>query len=152
MNKSYGTVRLSAGKLLAALLVLAFLIFLVKCAVDDAAVSQNAATPEAVREFLQGYGWEVAEEPATVKTVVIPAKFSDVYEQYNALQKKQGYDLAKYRTETATSYSFLVLNYLSEGEVYANVLVIGGRVVGGDLCSYAMDGFMVGLDSAPPRS
>ena len=102
-----------------------------------------------MRDFLGDYGWVASSEP-DFKEIVIPAEFSEVYEQYNQLQKEQGYDLSKYRTETVKQYTFKILNYCTENgtalsNVEAHILVRGGEIIGGDLCSTDMSGFMTGF-------
>jgi hypothetical protein len=96
-------------------------------------------------EYLSGFGWDISGEPSSVRNVEIPAEFTAAYEEYNKLQKAQGFDLAGYRTKTATVYTFRVLNHHSPDEVFANILVHEGEVIAGDLVSYALDGFLTGL-------
>lgn len=96
--------------------------------------------------FLKQFGWEVCETPTEEVQVRIPAEFDRVLEQYNNLQLDQGLDLTKYRRKTLTRYTYQVTNYPDyEGTVYANVLIYRGRVVAGDLCSAAPDGFVTGF-------
>lgn len=142
----YKSIGLKGRHILFGALIIALIVFSVRCAVSGAGAEQNAKTPADIVKFLAGFGWEAETVPLSVKNVQIPVNFNEVYEQYNELQKKQGYDLSKYRSEYAVSYSFRINNHPSDGEVFANVLVIGGRVVGGDLCSYALNGFMTGFD------
>ncbi|MCL2076913.1 MAG: DUF4830 domain-containing protein [Oscillospiraceae bacterium] len=98
--------------------------------------------------FLSSFGWEVEPEPVTTKNVQIPAKFSPVYERYNELQKKQGFDLSRSRADIVESYTFRVLNHPvgTDNDVFANVLVSRGRIIGGDICSFAVEGFMTSFD------
>ena len=102
---------------------------------------------EAAR-FISKLGWEVTHEPSSVKNVEIPTEFDPVYEDYNNLQKSQGYDLTEYRSKIAVMYTFKVLNYVhasdtvNPSDVFANVLVYEGRVIAGDLVCYALDGFL----------
>ncbi len=98
-------------------------------------------------EFLAQYGWEISTVPIEVQDVVIPAVFDKVYEQYNQLQQAQGFDLSSYKGKTVKRYTYRVINYPDEtNQVRANLLVWNGRVIGGDLCTVALDGFMHGLD------
>lgn len=108
----------------------------------------DGSTPEAIIEFLGDNGYTVSS-PVT-KKVTIPSEFSDVYENYNKLQKEQGFDLSKYKGETAVSYTFTVIGYVDEnGEtqsnVQAHVLVCDGKIIGGDIASTELDGFMTGI-------
>lgn len=45
------------------------------------------------QDFLKSMGWTVSEKYTECKVVTIPEEFNDVYEEYNKLQKKQGFDL-----------------------------------------------------------
>lgn len=102
---------------------------------------------EDAQRFLAQFGWEV--DAATVKTVQVtmPAEFDKVFVGYNDLQKRQGLDLAKYRNREVTRYTFTVTNYNNyEGTVLANVLVYRNRVIGGDICSADVTGFVAGFE------
>lgn len=115
---------------------------------EDKVIYDNIATPEARRAFLAGFGWEIDEGAAQEGAVVIPARFDTVYEGYNAIQKGQGLDLLRYRGKTVMRYTYPVTNYPDyEGTVYATLLVYKDRVVGGDVCSAAADGFVHGWEA-----
>jgi hypothetical protein len=111
----------------------------------------DGSTPGEIVTFLHSYGWDVSDEPVEVKTVQIPQKFSAPYREYNEIQKKQGFNLKRYRSEYADNYVFKVNNHpatTNDGsDVYANVLVSNGKIIGGDICSYALNGFMTGFNS-----
>ena len=107
---------------------------------------------DAAAQFLAQFGWAVDAGSAECREVVIPAEFDKVFAGYNELQKAQGLDLSKYKKKTLTRYTFTVTNYekVSEedydGRVYANVLVYRNRVVGGDICSADVNGFIHGFE------
>ena len=97
--------------------------------------------------FLAQFGWTVDADPAAVETVTIPAEFDKIYAAYNELQKSQGLDLSKYMGKDVTRYTFTVTNYPDyEGTVLANVLVYRNRVIGGDVCSADVTGFVRGFE------
>jgi hypothetical protein len=118
---------------------------MVRCASVRGA-SVRVESPAEIAVYLNSFGWEVEPEPVTVKNVQIPARFTDAYERYNALQRRQGFDLSRYRADIVESYTFRVLNHPAAGDVFANVLVFRGRIIGGDICSFAINGFMTGFD------
>lgn len=100
-----------------------------------------------VMKFLSQFGWTVNGSTAEVQEVTIPAEFDKVFASYNALQREQGLDLAKYKKKELTRYTFEVTNYEGyEGKVYANVLVYRNKVVGGDICSADVEGFVHGFE------
>ncbi len=98
-------------------------------------------------EFLRQFGWEVDTVPTEEAEVTIPAEFDKVYQSYNELQKKQGFDLTKYLKKDVMRYTYKVTNYPNyDGEVYVNILVYKKKVIGGDVCSADVNGFIHGLD------
>lgn len=97
-------------------------------------------------EFLQSLGWEVSEEPIEEKVIVIPQEFSNVYTSYNKLQIAQGYDLSQYCGLEATIYTYSIYNYSGyTGRVVADLYILNHEIIGGDVHSLALDGFMHGL-------
>ena len=107
---------------------------------------QNGKTEEQRQEFLTALGWVVNSEPDEVVEVVIPKKFDDVYESYNTIQKEQGMDLTRYHGKRCKRYSYTVQNYPNGAKnVRLNLLVCGNKIIGGDVCSLGLDGFLQGL-------
>ena len=97
--------------------------------------------------FLQQFGWTVEETPVEEEAVTIPGEFDKVFVSYNELQKQQGLDLSKYKRKDVTRYTYKITNYPDyNGTVYANVLVYRGKVIGGDICSADVNGFVCGFD------
>lgn len=97
-------------------------------------------------KFLSQFGWEVEPSPIEICNVTIPAKFNEVYENYNTIQKKQGLDLNKYKEKDCIRYTYQILNYKNApGGIRANLLVFNNKVIGGDICSIEIDGFMHGF-------
>lgn len=98
-------------------------------------------------EFLAQFDLTVNGTTAEVQKVTIPAEFDKIFASYNEIQKAQGLDLSKYKKKELTRYTFEVTNYEGyEGKVYANVLVYRGKVVGGDICSADVSGFVHGFE------
>jgi len=107
----------------------------------------NASTNEERITFLSGLGWTVNSTPSEVSDIVIPTVFDAAYESYNELQQDQGMDLSEFKGEKGVRYTYTVTNYPGqpESEVVANLIVVGGKVVAGDVSSAALGGFMHGL-------
>ena len=104
-------------------------------------------TADDAANFLGQFGWIVDAGSVETKEVTIPAEFDKIFAGYNELQKSQGLDLSKYKKKAVTRYTFSVTNYDGyEGTVYANVLVYRGRVIGGDVCSADVSGFIHGFE------
>lgn len=103
-------------------------------------------TNEERREFLKRFGWETSEEPIEVVEITIPAEFDEVYKAYNELQKEQGYDLTPYKQQTAKRFTYQIKNYPNvSDEVRANLILIDGKLIGGDVMTTRLNGFMHGF-------
>ncbi len=98
-------------------------------------------------KFLAQFGWEVDGEALEEVKIKIPAEFDKVMNSYNELQRSQGLDLSKYRGREVTRYTYRVTNFPEyKGTVMANVIVYKNRVIGGDLCSSDVTGFICGFE------
>ena len=72
--------------------------------------------------------------------------FADTYTQYLDLQAQQGFDLTKYRGKRVKRYTYAVTNYpTGESGVQAGLLLYRNTVIGGDVLSNALGGFIHGL-------
>ena len=60
-------------------------------------ISLNGDTAEDRKAFFAQFDWTISEDPIEVKETVIPTEFDESYTKYNELQKKQNFDLEKYR-------------------------------------------------------
>ncbi|MDF2684840.1 MAG: hypothetical protein K0S55_21 [Clostridia bacterium] len=107
-----------------------------------------AKTNEERVGYLTDFGWAVSTEPIEVVDVVIPTSFDEVYESYNMLQKLQGFDLANYKGKKATRYTYEVTNYPTpqDSPIHANMLLVDNKLIGGDITSVSMGGFMHGFE------
>ncbi len=98
-------------------------------------------------EFLGSFGWQVSAKPVQTVEVTIPEQFDKIFTGYNEIQKRQGLDLSDYRKKKVTRYTYEVTNYEGEkGTVYANLIVYRNRVIGGDICSADVTGFIHGFE------
>ncbi len=131
------------------------ILFLALCSVTAGVFCVYGKSPDEAkcREFLSGFGWEVRETADSQAAVRIPDVFDKVYENYNIIQKTSGLDLLPYCGKSGTRYTFIVTNYpLDVGEtVYANVIIIDGEPVGGDIMTVSLSGFMHGLGENSPQ-
>ena len=97
--------------------------------------------------FLKQFGWEVEAEPIKEQQVMIPKDFDKVFSAYNELQRKQGLDLSSFKKKSVMRYTYVIKNYPDyEGEVYVNLLVYRNTVIGGDVCSADVNGFVHGFE------
>ena len=97
--------------------------------------------------FLSQFGWQVKSEPVDTAEITIPAEFDKIFTGYNEIQKRQGLDLSRYKNKTVMRYTYEVTNYSgADGKVYANVIVYRNKVIGGDVCSANVNGFIHGFE------
>ncbi len=121
---------------------------------DSAEVGKNeglslkASTQDERVTFLSQFGWEVDLEPIEVREVIIPTEFDETYSAYNKIQTANGFDLTAYQGVRVKRWTYRVKNYTgyeNQECIHANILVYEGLVVGGDVCSVELDGFMHGF-------
>lgn len=143
--------RLAFGATLAALVCFCALTWNLGSQVLETAVSA-LPEPTGIRtnqdrvEFLNAYGWEIREEPIATQELLIPAEMDESYTDYLSLQTKQGFDLSKYAGKRVKRYTYEVTNHPSgESGVQANLLLYKHTVVGGEVLSPELDGFLHGL-------
>lgn len=109
-----------------------------------------AATAQERTAFLSQFGWEAGEDPLEVSEVIVPAQFDETYMKYNEIQKAQNMDLSNYAGKRVKRWTYEIKNYPGyegkPGVVQANLLIEKGVVVGGDICSLELGGFLHGFD------
>ena len=93
--------------------------------------------------FLSSLGYTFSEN-YTEKTFTIPIEFDMVYNNYNEIQKEAGYDLSLYKGKECVMYTYEIYNH-PFGKCNANIIVYKGEIIGGDISSVNLDGFMTPL-------
>lgn len=113
----------------------------------SAAASTKVKSNEERIAYLEHYGWQVAEEPIAVEELLIPEEFDESYTEYLALQSNQGFDLTEYCGKRVKRYTYEITNYpTGETGVQASLLIYKNRVIGGQVLSAKLDGFLHGLN------
>ncbi len=109
-------------------------------------INLRVSTSDERTAFFSQFGWQVDETPLEIKEIVIPEVFDETYTEYNEIQKQQGLDLEKYKGVRVKMFSYEILNYPgytdSDGIIHGNILVYDNTVIGGDVCSVELNGFM----------
>lgn len=96
--------------------------------------------------YLGEHGWQVKEEPLATQELIIPKEFDESYIDYLTLQSEQGFDLETYAGKRVKRYTYEITNYpTGEQGVQANLLICKNTVVGGEVLSPQLDGFLHGL-------
>ena len=97
-------------------------------------------------KYLASYGWEIDPDSEEERNVLLPKSFEGAVGEYADMQTRQGYDFASYAGLECRQYTYTVTNYEGcGGTVYATLYIKGTRVIGGDIHSAAIDGFMHGI-------
>ena len=99
-------------------------------------------------KFLLGFKIEINPSPVSFEEITIPEEFDEIYTNYNFLQIQAGLDLLDFRGMPAVRYTYKILNFpQNDGKtVYANVICVGSKPVGGDICCPSIDGFLLPLN------
>ena len=107
----------------------------------------SGATDRERTAYIESFGYEVGTVPDRIEEIRIPANFDEAYEQYNAIQREQGFDLRKYRAYYAKKYTYSIKNYDNPSPIpiCANLIVIDGIIVGADISSSEAGGLMTVL-------
>ncbi len=112
-------------------------------------VSFRGSTEAERIDFLRNCNIEVAQEPLEISEIIIPAEFDEVYKDYNEIQVSQGFDLSQYSGKRVKRWTYRVTNYPGYDEnsdaIRANLLVYDGLIIGGDVCSVELNGFIHGF-------
>ena len=117
------------------------------------AVSPAPASPKGIKTnedriaYLESYGWSVSSDPIAVEELIIPEQFDETYSQYLELQASQGFDLTDYCGKRVKRYTYEITNYpTGESGIQAGLLVYKSTVIGGDVLSAQLGGFIHGLE------
>ena len=153
------TAKLSKKKALIILLMLAIVLTAIillagrrdqQAQEDRADPGREVHTEGDIVAYLEGLGWQASTAPLEVQEIIIPREFDHVFEAYNHMQVQAGFDLSEYRGLPALRYSFQIENYPGQAEgVVADVLIVHNHIVGGDIQSVYLDGFIHGLTLRP---
>lgn len=96
--------------------------------------------------FLAQFGLEIDKKPLSFEEIEIPESFDSVYESYNIMQISSGFDLSRYKGKKAVRYTYKILNFPDNSNVFVNLICIKGKPVAGDICCPALDGFILPLN------
>lgn len=124
---------------------LAVIILLIWGGVCSAAANRVDGSTNAQRmAYIKRLGYSVDDSAASCKNITVPGEFSDVYSQYNKLQKEAGFDLSRYKGRKAQVFTY-PFSYNSDMELH--LIVCDGVIIGGDTASVKLGGEMKPLVS-----
>ncbi len=108
--------------------------------------SGDIGTIEGAYPIYPSWAGRLNPESEAWEIIILPHEFGDVMAEYNEMQQRQGFDLSPYAGLECERYTYRVTNYPNgDANVLAQIFVCGTRVIGGDIHSTAMDGFMHGI-------
>lgn len=125
----------------------AYLVFgLVKEPYETAMLSHSKQQDQRI-SFLEDYGWKVEEIPLSSQTLLIPDPLDESYQDYMSLQVDQGFpSLTQFQGEVVERYTYVITNYpTGEANVQVNLLVYEDEIIGGEVLSPQVNGFLHGL-------
>jgi len=92
--------------------------------------------------YLEKMGRSGAADPISIQEIQLPEEFPPVLEEYNRLQLRQGFDLKKYAGKSVTVYTYELTGGDSSTLLFASLYQYRGRIVGGDVHSPALNGYI----------
>jgi len=104
-----------------------------------------AQTEQERLDYICSLGYSPQKTGGETTVVTIPYEFSKVYDEYNRIQLKAGFDLAKYKGCDVIRYTYLLEDFPPEDYAVVNLLILEGEIIGGDVSSRRLDGFMYPL-------
>ena len=90
--------------------------------------------------YIESFDIDVLKEGLKEDEIKVPATFNDVYNNYNKIQKEQGFDLENYKGKTLKRYTYPMINIEDEGSLFVEVLTFDGIVVAADIYSTNIGG------------
>ncbi len=130
----------------AVLLIVGLIIALCSCGRGDATeTSGKLSEQDELMQFITSLGYAPDNEKHSMREVVVPSNFDEVYTKYNELQKQNGYDLEKYKGKKVCLHTFPLKDYDGAQDVLCDLLVYKGKVIGGSIYTADVSGFMHGL-------
>lgn len=96
-------------------------------------------------DYICSLGYTPLKEGGETTVITIPTEFSAVYTEYNRIQLKAGFDLSKHKGCDVIRYTYMLEDFPPEDYAVVNLLILEGEIIGGDISSRRLDGFMYPL-------
>lgn len=130
-------------KYVVAILIFSFLLFsamYISFSIDSSSNTINI-------EYAKNMGWELLPSPVEISHFKIPVEFDSVYETYNSVQKKSGFDLEPFKGKSVTRYTYNIQNHemADSMNVFMGIIVFESRIIAADIYSTDMEGFLHGI-------
>ncbi len=113
----------------------------------DTTEAPRVETNEQRVAYLAALGWEVEPEPLETLRLTLPDTLEEPYRSCNELQLKQGFDLTACLGETLERSTYRLTNYPGRPDgCQADLYVLNGEVVAGDVVCTGANGFIATLE------
>lgn len=99
------------------------------------------------RRFLEDRGWKVGAL-LSEELLWLPEGEDPTWTAYYALQRENGFFMEKYAGKKVRKFSFRIDDHPDGENVYANLYWYNKAIIGGDILSPALNGFMRGLETS----
>lgn len=131
------------------LLICLFCVFLIILILQYDTYSEavsGASEEEYVLKFLADNGIFVCDD-FIVENIVLSRSNEKVFSDYNSIQKENGFDMEPFIGKEVRRYTFEVNNnpYTSEEVFCAVVFTFNGEIIGADIHSPSVNGFIQGV-------
>lgn len=103
--------------------------------------TQELSTNAERVQYISTLGVTLQNDNYERKDVVIPYEFGDVYENYNSLQIKSGFNLKAYCGKVVTVYT-----YFTDDEKSVHLMIYKNKLIGGDISETRVNGEMLPLE------
>lgn len=129
------------GVLVILALLAVSLVLISRVASENRAITDGSTNALRI-SYILSLGYSVDETAISVKETLIPEVFGTVYEKYNSLQRRADFDLSPYHGRSVTVYTYRLTD---RENTVANLIVLNGEIIGGDISSTELDGEMLPL-------
>lgn len=124
------------------------LVFLISAAAFTVGLSMRPVNNSAAAlRYIRSLGWQIDSNPLEISSIMIPETFDDVHINYNKLQLESGFDLTQFSGRVCIRNTFLIKNFEGAENVRINIIICDNKVIGGDISTVSIDGFMLPLMS-----
>lgn len=95
--------------------------------------------------YLASLGWTCDASSEQYREITLPDTFGGVMEEYNQMQIRNGFDMSRYAGKICQQYIYTLTEHPGSLTAYAVIYIYDGHVIGGDIHTAAIDGYMHGL-------
>ena len=99
--------------------------------------SVDKNTNNKITEYIESIGWQIEKNPTEIFHYKIPVEFDSIFNTYNIIQKKSGFDLTNYKGKNVTTYSYKIINHRlsNKNTVIITIILFKGNIIGADISS-----------------